>query len=354
LSALSTCSMSTARQNSHHHETSFHKKAQHDGFLHPLSSTTNTPIQRRNFASSTSRNNKEEKAATPKLNLKDEVLPCHQHLDPNGNILAKSEWIHVNGTLPICSVEEVIEAFETHLLREAEMWGIVDLEAPWNPVQEAAVPTLSLDPWMTEDGPRLVEAAHVVISPFGRPNGWYLKFPNRSLANAILSRAQQEHFHMAWKVVQLSEHNYDPVREQEQDYAHKNGLVINDSMVRFENCPVGMRDEDIQLRLSRFDLAPQGKTVIRWKGWTNDGKRAPLMFVVRFASAAWARAAIREMQGLRVNGKSIKMIQYPNQLLYHQDGKEEQEQEPTKDKEDSEAITDAANDDSEVEAKEVY
>ncbi|KAL3930447.1 MAG: hypothetical protein SGBAC_011763 [Bacillariaceae sp.] len=309
------------------------------------------PIKRSNFSSAS----RKKKETTPKLRLKDAILPCHEHLDPDGSILARSEWVHVNGTLPITSVEEVIEAFETHLLREAEMWGIVDLEAPWNPVEEAAVPTLSLDPWMTEDGPlRLVEAAHVVISPYGRPNGWYLKFPNRSLANALLSRAQQEHFHMAWKVVQLSQHQYDPDREQEQDYAYQNGLVVDDSMVRVENCPPGMRDEDIQLRLSRFDLAPEGKTVIHWKGRTNDGKRAPLMFVVRFASAAWARAAIREMQGLRVNGKSIKMIQYPNQLRYKE--REVKKEEPTKEgNDDPETKTsDTASDDFEVKAKEVF
>ena len=74
--------------------------------------------------------------------------------------------------------------------------------------------------------------------------------------------------------------------------------------------------------------------MITWKGWTSDGKRAPLMFVVRFASAAWARAAIREMQGLRVNGKSIKMIQYPNQLRYNGG------QQPPKDKDSSQDSSD--------------
>jgi hypothetical protein len=72
------------------------------------------------------------------------------------------------------------------------------------------------------------------------------------------------------------------------------------------------------------------------------------MFVVRFASASWARAAIREMQGLRVNGKSIKMIQYPNQLRYNG------EEEPPKDKGDFKGSSDEASDESEVEAKEVY
>jgi hypothetical protein len=35
---------------------------------------------------------------------------------------------------------------------------------------------------------------------------------------------------------------------------------------------------------------------------------------VRFASPAWARAAVREMQALQVRGKIVKLVQYPNQL----------------------------------------
>ena len=343
---MSTClSRTQPSQNQKEFCRNSPNRTRTDKIIQPVTRTDS--LQRRLFASSSHPQNKE--TISPKLNLKDEVLPCHQHLDPDGTILSKSEWIHANGTLPICVVEEVVEAFETQLLREAEMCGIVDLEAPWNPVEEGSVPTLSLDPWMTDDGPRLVEAAHVVISPFGRPNGWYLKFPNRSLANALLSRSQQEHFHMAWKVVHLKEHRYDPAREREEDHAYLNGLAIDDSMVRFENCPPGMRDEDVQLRLSRFDLAPEGKTVIHWKGWTNDGKRSPLMFVVRFASAAWARAAVREMQGLRVNGKSIKMIQYPNQIRY--DEKDEDENEESK--HDAEATTIATDENEEQEVKDV-
>lgn len=253
--------------------------------------------------------------ALPRLKLKDEILQCAKHLDPNGDILPKSEWIHVNGTLPICSLNEIVTTFEDLLRREEREWGLVDLDSPWNPIQDPKVPTLSLE----EENKAIVQAAHVVISPFGRPNGWLLKLPNRSLVNAILTRAQQRHIHVTWKVVQIKEYDYTKEREIRQDPAHANGLLVDDSMVRFENCPHGLKEEEVRLRLSRYDLAPTGKTVIKWHGETTDGKKAPLMYVVRFADASWARAAVRELQSLRVNGKTIKLVQYPNQIRYNDD-----------------------------------
>eukprot|EP00980_Cylindrotheca_fusiformis_P003832 scaffold858_cov123-Cylindrotheca_fusiformis.AAC.8 len=261
-------------------------------------------------SSSSSSTTSQTHSVSKELELRDERLKCSQHLDPTGEILPTSEWIHVNGTLPICSMDEVIQSFERILRREEAESGIVDLDALWNPLQDSKVPSLSL-----EDN--LVQAAHVVVSPFGRPNGWLLKFANRSLTNVILEKAQRDHIHVVWKVVQVREHHYCPKEELENDPAHHNGLLVDDSMVRFENCPFALTEEELRLRLSRYDLAPTGNTIIKWGGKTDDGKRAPLMFVVRFASPAWARAAIREMQSLALHGKIIKLVQYPQQMRYY-------------------------------------
>jgi hypothetical protein len=146
--------------------------------------------------------------------------------------------------------------------------------------------------------------------------------------------------------VQVQEYEYSKEKEERDDPAYANGLVVDDSMVRFENCPPDLTDEYLRYLLSRFDLAPQGKTVIEWRGRTTDGKRAPLMFVVRFASAAWARAAVRELQSMQIGGKqsrdhqsmqqarkqsrelpqsmqigrkSIKLSAYPNQIRYEEE-----------------------------------
>ena len=151
-------------------------------------------------------------------------------MDPKGKILPKSDWIHVNGVLPICSLEDVLSSFEK-MLRQEEARGIVDLDAPWNPVQDEAVPTITLDNLNTP----MVEAAHVVVSPFGRPNGWYLKFANRSLANAILTRSQETEIRVAWKLVQVQEYYYHKEKENANDPAYANGLVVDDSMLRYES-----------------------------------------------------------------------------------------------------------------------
>jgi len=241
-----------------------------------------------------------------KLKLQDEELPCAEHLDPDGTMLPTSSWIHIDGTLPICSLYDIQSAVEK-IVREEAMNGIVDLDAPWNPLQQD-VPTVKVS------NEPIVEAAHVAISPFGRPNGWHLKLANRSLVNAILTRAQRESLRVSWKVVQAREYHYHKEKNLEEDHAWANGLVVDDSMVRFENCPVRMNTENLRHLLSRYDLAPKGNTIIHWEGVTSDGKRAPRMFVVRFASAAWARAAVRELQSTRIEHKTVKVIQYPKQL----------------------------------------
>eukprot|EP00934_Nitzschia_sp_Nitz4_P003522 Nitzschia sp. Nitz4//scaffold21_size171442//159282//160355//NITZ4_002192-RA/size171442-processed-gene-0.32-mRNA-1//1//CDS//3329542504//3512//frame0 len=262
--------------------------------------------------------------ASLSIRLQDVRKPCAQHLDPTGKMLPTSEWIHINGTLPVCSLEQVLSAVDL-LLHEELIRGVIDLEADWNPIQDPYVPTIS--PEMEDP---LIEAAHVVISPFGRPNGWYVKLRNRSFANAILTRAQNEHLKVGWKAVQVSSHKYIPLSELQRtkgrrkknvallDPALANGLVVDDSMVRIENCPHDLTAEYVRYLLSRYDLAPHGDTVIPWKGQTNDGKVAPLMYVVRFASPEWARAAVRECQATIVNGKEVRLVQYPRQLRYEE------------------------------------
>ena len=205
-------------------KTSFQKmrrRTQHDcKFLHPPLSSFDIDIQQRRSFASTSRNNKEE-AAAPKLNLKDEVLPCHEHLDPDGNILGKSEWIHANGTLPICSVEEVIEAFETHVLREAERWGIIDFEAPWNQVQEASVPTLFIVGSLADRGLSTGSGSSACCHFSLWSSEWMVSQISQPIfCQCCLATGSAEHFHMSWNVVQVSEHHYDHVSEQEQDWAN--------------------------------------------------------------------------------------------------------------------------------------
>jgi hypothetical protein len=75
--------------------------------------------------------------------------------------------------------------------------------------------------------------------------------------------------------------------------------------------------------LSRYELARFGPTVLQWQGKSNDGKQHK-MFIVRFNTAAWARAAVREKQDMQIAGRGVRLIQYPNQLLLDEEEEKEQ------------------------------
>lgn len=277
--------------------------------------------------------------------------------------------------------------------------GIVDLDAPWNPLRDKRIPRLRTtggvipaapgghvgtdhrryddddddsddeegEDWetdgdVTEQQQRRppappsslfqVRAAHVTLSPFGRPNGWKVQLANSSLVNAILTRASDMArggngcgVRVGWKLVQVEE-IHDPPPEDGAELsddgdddggkaksggggssrrsssgARRNdggtGVAeedVDDSMVRIENCPPSLDKEHLRYLLSRYDLAPTGDTILQWAGRTNDGREPPLTYVVRFASPAWARAAVRELQATWLDGKMIKLVQYPNQM----------------------------------------
>ena len=257
--------------------------------------------------------------------LQDRLLPCADHLDPEGTVLPKSHWIRVVGTLPVGSLNSMLNSMN-RLLMEENQKGIIDLDAEWNPFVEAHVPLISLDDYLSSSlssssstpATPLIEAAHVILSPFGRPAGWRLKLANRSLVYAILARGEQQALRVGWKVVTMEEYHYSEQRERQEDpaFTHNGGLIVDDTMVRIENCPPDMDANYVRYMVSRYQLAHEGNTVLEWRGTTNDGKVAPLMFIVRFASAAWARAAIRECQATVVNEKTIKLVQYPKQIRY--------------------------------------
>lgn len=282
-----------------------------------------------------------EKESLPPANV---ALTCSQHLDPDGIILPTSSWIEVKGILPISSLDSILETFQRLLDAEREM-GIVDLDALWNPNEQPSVPLLKFDD--QDDGltkssvirgigggdenkslQNWVEAAHVVLSPFGRPKGWHLKFRNRSIVNAILSHAQEHPIYDAWKELKISEwippHKGQNKARHDRDNAgnpsssredSRSSLVVTDSMIRIESCPDSLTAEDVMLMMSRYDLNPIGPSVQEWKGLTEDGmKQAPLMFVVHFADPSWARAAVRDLQSTEIDGKILRLAQYPRQM----------------------------------------
>ena len=177
--------------------------------------------------------------------------------------------------------------------------------------------------------------AHVNLSPFGRPTGWNLKLANPSMVQALLSVAQNNRvrgsIRIGWKFVKINEHHPPKKSSSSKRKRRKKGqplpydlndtrtmLVVSDSMVRFENCPQSLTADYLRHKLSRYELTQKGSTIIEFKGRVSNGETwriTPLTYVVRFASPAFARAAVRELQGRMIEGRRLKLIQYPKQLL---------------------------------------
>ena len=322
-----------------------------------------TPHHRRN-----SKHQQQQHRPKPRR-FRNERLPCRQHLDPNGSTgLPESDWVQLFGAFPMTSLDEILESVEGTLRKELfdpaanrnnRGGGVVDLDADWNPTEEDP-PLVSEITYCTPDAPRddrpeyaldndvrggipddgggndpnpgnssddetddtrvesfRVVKAHVVLSPFGRPTGWNLKLASPSMVNALLSVANNARvrgsIRIGWRFATVKEHVPTPIKMDPRDT--RTMLVVNDTMVRFENCPSDLTEDFLRHLLSRYELTAKGPTIIKWKGRTDDGKAPPLTYVVRFASAAYARAAIREMQGKLLKGQAIKLIQYPKQLI---------------------------------------
>jgi hypothetical protein len=184
--------------------------------------------------------------------------------------------------------------------------GIVDLDAPWETEQDGIIPFVS------PNSEEWVLTAKVILSPFGRPTGWHLRFQNRSIVHALLTHARETPIRCAWKRVGVKEGKGVSV---ELSSSSDNEAHISDATLRVENCSDDTAESVLVRFFSRYDLTQQGASVVQWKGETNDGKVAPRTFLVHFADASWARAALREKQSAFFKGKALRLAQYPKQML---------------------------------------
>ena len=292
--------------------------------------------------------------------------------------LPTSNWAQIFGALPMTSLEEVLNSIENILIDEltsSDKDGVIDLDSFWNPLQDASIPLISPfieqpkidetpkehevvlldqedeevtynsssnecnseprttgvddnDDCYSNEGANIADAqqiepfrvrkAHVVLSPFGRPTGWNLELANASMVNALLSASNNSRIsgsiRIGWKFAQVKEYHPPPYPVKKDPKDSTTMLTVDDTMVRFESCPNTLTQDHLRHLLSRYELAMTGETIVKWKGMTNTGDYAPLTYVVRFYDAAWARAAVREMQAFELDGKTIKLIQYPRQL----------------------------------------
>jgi hypothetical protein len=301
-----------------------------------------------------------------------------------------NEWVVVNNISPISTLEALVEgindALDTVL---TEHGGITDLEALWDPrthngqiqlpqlefdsifPQHAAVmQTIETAPIERDnnhdedkslprrispqdDSFRWVQEARMLLSPYGRPLGWKLKFANRSIVYALLARAKGSPVKCGWKTLQVDPwttqvqqqlDDHFPPQEAYVEFAfakptrpskdEENGNIIqpfgnnhlyydnldvqtldwlDDSVVRVENVDTKVDEQDMLHVFGSYEL--KTPSIVRWLGKTNQGIKAPLTFFVRFADADWARAAIREKQRSAVGSKALLLVQFPKQRI---------------------------------------
>jgi hypothetical protein len=229
-----------------------------------------------------------------------------KQLESGGEKLPQSCWVQIENIPPLSSLNAILMGVKTALDTEQGR-GILDLDASFQPEQDGILPFVSLD------SEEWVLNAKVILSPFGRPTGWHLRFQNRSIVHALLTHAREAPIRCAWKRVGIREGkgvSLEPSSISDPNEAH-----VSEATLRVENCSDDTFESVLVRFFSRYDLTEEGTSVVQWTGETSDGKKAPRTFLVHFADASWARAALREKQSAVLKGKTLRLAQYPKQML---------------------------------------
>ena len=236
------------------------------------------------------------------------------HLAGSGIVVTYYPWIKITNISPNSSLDSMMDAVQ-QALDEELLKGIVDLDAPFVPHQTA--PMLRETPEAIaareEPHPHILEA-RLIISPFARPTGWYVRLAHRSMAQALRIRAKNgPGLKVSHRKVEVKQHRPNP----------KNPVfpgtypTISDATIRVENCPSNLTKITFINFFSRYDLSmDHDQSIVHWTGVTPDGREASTdTFLVHFSDPSWARAAVRERQGSSMSGHPVRLIQYPRQLL---------------------------------------
>jgi hypothetical protein len=227
-------------------------------------------------------------------------------LESGGEKLPQSCWVQIENIPPLSSLNAILMGVKTALDIEQGR-GIIDLDASFQPEQDGILPFVSLD------SEEWVLNAKVILSPFGRPTGWHLRLQNRSIVHALLTHAREAPIRCAWKRVGIKEGK--GVSVDTSSISDPNEAHVSEATLRIENCSDDTYESVLVRFFSRYDLTQEGASVVQWTGETSDGKVAPRTFLVHFADASWARAALREKQSAFLKGKTLRLAQYPKQML---------------------------------------
>jgi hypothetical protein len=229
-----------------------------------------------------------------------------KQLESGGQKLPQSCWVQIENIPPLSSLNAILMGVKSALDTEKGR-GILDLDASFQPEQDGILPFVSLD------SEEWVLNAKIILSPFGRPTGWHLRLQNRSIVHALLTHAREAPILCAWKRVGIKEGK--GVSLKPSSIFDRNEAHVSEATLRVENCSDDTYESGLVKFFSRYDLTQEGASVVQWKGQTSDGKVAPRTFLVHFADASWARAALREKQSAFFKGKALRLAQYPKQML---------------------------------------
>ena len=303
----------------------------------------------------------------------------------NGDVrpIPTSSWICITKTPTLSNLDDALDEIGRVVSIELER-GIVELDEVERIVSdETRQESPSLEdlpfwtPAFTDEATNssdsllqrsLVQEARLILSGLGRPCGWYLRMPNRSVVHAILRHHDEVRKErtlrpvaIGAKRIELAEYippslNYvgrnprglavwnkfgyeAPVVETSFDRAVR--LRVDDSAVRVENCPSNCSADDIRFLFRRYELIDPRKLAdddflspvqLLIKGrhpssgkvayckdepsflYGNKASRTST-FLVRMQSPADARAIMRDMQTVEFQGRQLRLAQFPKQIL---------------------------------------
>ena len=228
----------------------------------------------------------------------------------------------------VVSLDFIISAVQNALDQEAAK-GIVDLDAPWNHIQDESVPFCSFDDDDDDAGQiEWVKQARVDLSLFARPTSWLLKFQNRSIVHALLTHTKETKIFFPMRGTVTEYHNNNNKNNDDEKMTVLNQHYdVSDATLRVEGCSPYTKEIHMINMFSRYDLRPaeKGPPIEEWRPRVvqrDENKRVyvPKIFLVHFEDASWARAALRERQSFRIRegnelGKELTLAQYPKQKI---------------------------------------
>jgi hypothetical protein len=137
------------------------------------------------------------------------------HLTAQGEtVMPTSSWVQIEGISPISCLEAMLSSIRSILDAEQAL-GMIDLDASWSdgqPVPFLSFPAeqaMGIKDNQTADTTREdkgVQQAMIILSPFGRPTGWYVWLDNRSVVYALLKHAKENPLQCTWKTLKVQEY----------------------------------------------------------------------------------------------------------------------------------------------------